>query len=231
MGYVKRIICLANSLKVGGSCVAGREILANGHYGNWIRPVSTRPTAELSFMETLYENNESPKLLDIIDVPLERAAPHRHQTENDEIDVSSPWRKVGELPWTELAKLSEHPPSLWVNSDRTSGGSYNCMSREEASTLTTSLLLIAMNAVTIQVASVGRLGDSRQSIKSSFHYNGTYHSLNMTDPTASDRFGRQGNGQYRINDVYLCISLTEPWARDNHRCHKVVASIMSNTSL
>lgn len=27
MAYVKRIVCLANSYKIGGSCIAGREVL------------------------------------------------------------------------------------------------------------------------------------------------------------------------------------------------------------
>ena len=82
MTYVKRIVCLANSFKIGGSCVAGREILQNGSYGAWIRPVSSRSTAEISWMESMYENRTQPKLLDIIDISLLRAVPHNHQREN-----------------------------------------------------------------------------------------------------------------------------------------------------
>ena len=37
---VKRIVCLANSRKRGGRCVAGKELLADGRAGGWIRPVS-----------------------------------------------------------------------------------------------------------------------------------------------------------------------------------------------
>jgi len=33
-----------------------------------------------------------------------------------------------------------------------------------------------------------------------------------------------------LNDVYACISLTEPYEKDN-RCHKVVAAILSNPPL
>jgi hypothetical protein len=83
MGYVKRIVCLANSLKPpSGRCVAGIEVLGGNHYGGWIRPVSTRPTAEVSLDDYKYQNGHSPKLLDIIDIPLASAAPHNHQTEN-----------------------------------------------------------------------------------------------------------------------------------------------------
>jgi len=33
MAYVKRIVCLANSVKTGGTCIAGRELLPDGQYG------------------------------------------------------------------------------------------------------------------------------------------------------------------------------------------------------
>jgi hypothetical protein len=48
--YKKTIVCLANSIKDNGRCIAGREVLAN-RYGGWIRPVSDRATAELSLAE------------------------------------------------------------------------------------------------------------------------------------------------------------------------------------
>jgi hypothetical protein len=38
---VKRIVCLANSRKMSGRCLAGRELI-NGLPGGWVRPVSAR---------------------------------------------------------------------------------------------------------------------------------------------------------------------------------------------
>ena len=65
MGYVKRIVCLANSYKPpDGRCIAGVEMLGNGEYGGWIRPVSARATAEVSFPECRYSTGQFPKLLD-----------------------------------------------------------------------------------------------------------------------------------------------------------------------
>ncbi len=77
MAYVKRIVCLANSYKQpNGRCVAGREILENGGYGGWIRPVGARDTAEVSLEECRCSNGLIPGLLDILDVPLRDGAPH-----------------------------------------------------------------------------------------------------------------------------------------------------------
>src|ERR1700674_4959190 len=131
MAYIKRIICLANSYKTGGTCIAGKEVLANG-YGGWIRPVSARSTAEVWPSESRYENYASPKLLDIIDVPLLNPAPQHHQTENHVIDTTQRWTKVGELPWNVLAELRDQPATLWSNSDRTNTGAFNCISQAEA---------------------------------------------------------------------------------------------------
>ena len=59
MKYTKRIVCLANSRKMSGRCIAGKEVLDTG-YGEWIRPISKRETAEISEEEMRFENGEIP---------------------------------------------------------------------------------------------------------------------------------------------------------------------------
>ena len=231
MPYVKRIVCLANSFKIGGSCIAGRDVLGNGKYGGWIRPVSERATAEVSFSEYKYQNNAIPKLLDIIDVPLLNAAPHNHQTENHVIDAKNWWVKNGELPWEDLEQLREHPESLWINSDSTGTGVFNCISQAEAATLHDSLLLIKKKTFTVEVGSKTWNGKTTKTYRGNFKYKGTDYSLSLTDPVAINAFAAKDEGDYKLSDVFLCISLTEPWKKDNNRCHKLVAAIMSNPPL
>lgn len=84
--YTKTIICLANSRKINGRCVAGKEI-AGGKIGAWIRPVSSQPAGELSEKDRCYENCHDPKLLDVIRIPMIKAQPHGCQTENHLIDA------------------------------------------------------------------------------------------------------------------------------------------------
>ncbi len=150
MAYVKRIVCLANSYKPpNGRCIAGKEVLADG-YGGWIRPVSGRPTAEVLFSEYKYEDNTSPKLLDVVDVPFLNADPRHHQVENHIIGPAR-WVKRGELPWDELERLRDRPTSLWINSGHTNAGNYDCISHEEAATVHDSLLLIRLDNLVVEV--------------------------------------------------------------------------------
>ena len=81
MRGVKRVVCLANSRKLAGRCVAGRKWI-DGRPGGWIRPVSNRENQEVSEYERQYEDGSDPRVLDIVDVPLLEPRPLDHQTEN-----------------------------------------------------------------------------------------------------------------------------------------------------
>ena len=72
---IKRILCLANSRKISGRCVAGREIV-NGQPGVWLRPVSDRQHQEISWDERHYEDANDPQVLDIVSLPLIEPRPH-----------------------------------------------------------------------------------------------------------------------------------------------------------
>ena len=229
MPYTKRIICLANSYKPPqGRCIAGIEVLGNGNYGEWIRPVSARPTAEVSYAEYRYLNGGMPQLLDVIDVPLLNAAPHNHQSENHVIDATAGWAKVGELPWEDVEKLQERPESVWINSDHTQTGVYDCMSQGEAGTLESSLLLVKPENFMVEVGTNPWTG--KKTYRGNFDYRGTHHSLSLTDPVARNVFSAKDEGEYPLADVYLCLSVTEPYQGDG-RCHKLVAAIVGNPPL
>ena len=73
----KRIVCLANSRKLAGRYIAGRE-WDGSKAGAWIRPVSKREGQDVSEYERQYEDGSDPRPLDVVDVPvIERAVPER----------------------------------------------------------------------------------------------------------------------------------------------------------
>jgi hypothetical protein len=181
----------------------------------------------VSFSECRYGNNSSPRLLDIVEVPLLHPEPRHHQTENHVIDAR-PWEKVGELPWNVLEQLRDQPPSLWIDSDHTGGGCYDCIGHAEAAALHDSLVLIRPDEFNVEVGRHYWTG--KKTCRASFEYSGTHYNLSLTDPVARGTFVGHEDGLYPLTDLYLCISLTEPYEHDD-RCHKLVAAIIKSPPL
>lgn len=113
MDVTKRILCLANSRKLNGRCIAGIE-LEDGCGQHWIRPVSDRPNQEVSEDERMYIDGNDPCVLDLVDTPLLHPAPVLHQQENWLLDPRRTWEKVGRFPWSDLGKLAESESPLWL---------------------------------------------------------------------------------------------------------------------
>jgi len=218
------MVCLANSFKIGGSCIAGKEKLATC-YGEWIRPVSARETCEVWAEECRLRNGGMPEPLDIIDVPLLGAVPRQHQTENYLIDPARQWAKVGVLPRSELRQLCDHPPSLWTNGCHTrSGGTNNCIGSDQAAALGNSLLLIEPENFVLEVGVQERQSRPIRRIAAHFNYLSEYYALCVTDPNIVKAYRDAEEEDCPLEGVYLCVSLTEPYEKDG-RCHKVVATV------
>src|ERR1700692_3550472 len=106
---------LSGECQETGGKMCRREGSPKTALGGWIRPVSARPTSEVSAEERQYERGAEPAILDIIGIPLRAPAPNNPQTENHIIDANSHWRKLGQFAWENLPPLSDTPPSLWAN--------------------------------------------------------------------------------------------------------------------
>lgn len=230
MSYSKKIVCLANSRKISGRCIAGKELL-EGNYNEWIRPVSKRATGEISEYEKRFEDGEHPHVLDIITIPFVEHRPHNYQQENHLIDDGYYWEKEGTLSLSELPKVVDAvPDELWLNGYSSYNGINDRIPEPEANRLESSLLLIQPDTLTISVEIEGAEFDNgKRKVRAIFTHNNHQYKLAVTDPRIESHFLKNEDGQYEVNvgEVYMCISIGEPY---NDYCYKLVASIICQSS-
>lgn len=225
--YKRTIICLANSQKPpSGRCIAGKE-LGGARAGQWLRPVSSRPSREVSEEERRYETGEKAKLLDIIAVPLNSPSPLGHQTENHILADDYYWTKEGTATPAQInALIDPYDPNFWVQAESTYHGVNDKISEQVAAGINSSLKLIAATNLKIRVqVEEGFEGrPSRRRVRAEFDYHNQTYRLSLTDPEIGEHYLKLADGVYPIGNATLCISLVEPW---NGYVFRVVASIIT----
>jgi hypothetical protein len=225
MALLKRIICLANSRKVGGTCVAGKEAIG-ADAGKWVRPVSNRPTHEVSSSERHYQDGSDPGLLDIIDVPIQSDCPNLYQVENWLLDPSQKWTRVGQVGWKDLFGLADKPNSLWVNGSSTSQGLNDRVSQAHCQNLDCSLYLAHVDNLRIHVFAPGEyFGNPKLRVQAEFTYGGINYKMWITDPTIEATYRAKGVGMYEIGECFLTVSLGE--IHSDGYAYKLVAAVIT----
>ena len=99
---IETIVCLANSRKISGRCVAGKRTGDN----SWFRPISDRIGHEISELDRRYSDGKTAQLLDVIEIPCIEERPHGHQSENVLIDDRFYWEKGAHHGTTSLNWLT-----------------------------------------------------------------------------------------------------------------------------
>ena len=146
--YSKTIICFADSRKLSGRCIAGKEWISN-QFGNWIRPVGSSPTQEISFNER-YQNGILPQVLDIICIQMKKPHPHGFQQENHLIHEGYYWEKRGSISWAQaVAAVDQVAGSIWIDGDSSYNGINDRINMILANSLTDSLKLISPSNLTL----------------------------------------------------------------------------------
>ena len=219
----KRVVCLANSRKLTGRCIAGREI-GRGKPGAWIRPVSARASREVSEYERQYRDGSDPLVLDIISIPVLKPLPEKWQTENWLLDDEFYWRKEGTWPRFDLSDLLDPVTPLWINGFHTYHGHNDKIPDESMRDVSGSLRLIHARRTRLAVFSPGEaFGNRKRRVQAHFSHAGTDYALWVTDPKYERRYLAKLDGTYDIGDCYLTISLGEPY---QGACYKLVAAII-----
>ncbi|MFC7828484.1 hypothetical protein [Streptomyces sp. NPDC057375] len=223
MATIKKLVCLANSRKHGGRCVAGIEINSN----SWIRPVSSRPGHEVSAAERQYSNGIEPCPLDIVSMRLIEPKPIAFHQENWLLDPSVRWQKEGQVEWGELCLLEEPSTRLWRNGYHTYAGSNDRMPADQEGAVMDSLKLIRVDGATINVDHSWPT-DARLTVRAEFQHGGSFYSLKVTDPVCEEKFRKQGIGRYSLGDSFLTISLSEEF---EGYLYKLVAAVVERAKV
>lgn len=226
MPTVKRLVCLANSRKLNGRCIAGIE-LAEVRRAGWIRPVSAREHEEVSEYERQYEDGSDPRLLDVMDVPLLEPRPKGYQQENWLLDPEHYWRKVGRLNWEGLEALLDRLERLWIDGDSTYNGLNDRIRLEQATGVRSSLRLVRVHRLALSVFRPGEaFGNPKRRVQARFQYADAEYHLWVTDPAYERAYLAKADGEYPIGESFLTVSLGEPY---NGYCYKLVAAIMERS--
>ena len=211
-----RFICLGNSFKEGGRCIAGVEldinnnpILANGR-PKWIRPICDTPHGEVP-THLVSEIH----LLDLIEIDgLQTPQVLDYQSENvlfstDSIEIVGHYNN-------DLNLLCDNRNVIFGNRGK-------AVSQEAINNLTYSLMLVSTNEFEV-IEKVYDDCTNRPQARLLFNYRGNQYDLPITDPVFLHRYRQNPDFMNGINHVFLSLSLGVCW---NDWYYKLVAGIIN----
>lgn len=212
-----RFVCLANSYKEGGRCLAGIELDDNNNaikkHGQpkWIRPVCNTPHGEVP-----NQIAEPFSILDILELEVKEYRPENYQSENALFNKAS-IRKIGVFDKRNLEELCEH--KKYIFSTR-----YDSLSEEVVQELYHSLMLIKPETFEV-ISKVHQERPDKLQHRLSFFYNGVQYDFSITDPVFLQRYQQNHKCMEGIEQVFLCLSVGLKFSMTN-RYYKLVAAII-----
>ncbi len=224
---ILEIICLANSKKHSGRCVAGIRTDGKG----WIRPVSIAPEGVLEERHYVIKNIGPVAPLQVVRIPFDKPRPLLHHPEDWLIRPDSWEQSAPELSQEQITllkqALTEGPELLGNTADRVPYPPIG------APPLDASLALVQPENLRIVVKEGKKPGDRR--LRVNFDLAGTAYNLALTDVHWEEVLKEKPFGDYSTADLdydpealfLLTISLSEPFQATtgvNH-CYKLVAGI------
>ncbi|NMZ65864.1 hypothetical protein HBN99_16195 [Pseudomonas oryzihabitans] len=222
MPYYYEILCLANSNKYSGRCVAGK-ITEGPRAGHWLRPIGTGEKHEITDRDRLYQDNSYAQKLDIIRIKFKALAAPSFQQENNVIDDETYWVKTAQATLADLENLLDHPRTLWENGNHSYSGVNDRVSTDILTQPRQTLLLIKPTNVRISVEAEGaQFGNFKRVVRAHFTYNSIDYALTVKDAEAEAYYLSQPDGEYPISANYFTISLGEAYKGE---AYKLVAAI------
>jgi len=199
-----RFVCLANSFKEGGRCLAGIELDANNNprmvNGNpkWIRPICNTPHGEVHTHLVSHIN-----ILDIIEVEITNyPETNNYQTENAYFRESS-LRVIGNYDSDELDRLCDNRNLIFGNRGK-------AVSEEAIENTTFSLMFIKVTTFEV-IEKTYEDNPNKSQIRLVFSFNGNQYDLPVTDPVFLHRYQTNPDFLENYNQLYVSPSLAVEW--------------------
>ncbi len=223
--YAKTIVCLANSRKMSGRCIAGKA-LNGGVPAEWVRPISTRDHHEISEEDRRYENGKRAALLDIVSIEMLEHRPSSYQTENHVIDDAYYWEHEGRADQELLANALDHGiDTLWTNGYSSYSGINDRIPLELAQSIESSLALIWVKDIVLTASAEGAaFGNMKRGARARWLWGGHQYALKVTDPVIEHRALSSSESRQHLGPAYVCVSLGEPF---NDYVYKLAAAIIT----
>lgn len=219
---INGFVCLANSRKHSGRCLAGK---AQNHEGTWIwvRPVGTSVSREITEQDRQYANGNRAAVLDVINIAIQHRDDHQFQAENILIDPGQHWVHTSSRTTADLRELEDHPATLWENGHSSTSGVNDRVPESILITQRQTLFLIRPETVRFSVGAEGiAFNDNRRSVRAHFCYRGVNYALKVTDPAVEQYYLSQNDGTYENQNVsFFTISLSDIY---NGHAYKLVAA-------
>ncbi|HVC60271.1 MAG TPA: hypothetical protein VND19_07940 [Acetobacteraceae bacterium] len=208
--YTKTILCLANSRRPRGRCVAGKEVSGN-KFGAWIRPVNAQNDNAISESDMQFENGIAADVLDVLTIPMVLPSPKGHQTENHLIAPDYYWTKQSRATWRQVVEATDAVSgTLWPNGDSSYHGQNDKVSEALAASLDHSLVLIEPATLALIVGPESLYGGgSRRRIRASFTFKNAHYNFVVTDPWIEAQYFAGADGDFQIGNARICVSLSE----------------------
>lgn len=207
------LICLANSIRHDGRCVAGIDVQT----GEWVRPVPSGGGG-IPYSTTCVAGRPVGNL-EVVRIPLTTTNPStRYQREN-RVMRDAPWTLIRQATIDEVMQYCDGAaPILHTDSDRVAPDDLDRLPARRW----TSLQLVHAEHVAFH-----RDHFSPKRWRAHFADSaGSPYSLKVTDPIFTARLDRNES----VGEEYLLtVSLTEPWAFDSNSapmCWKLVAAVI-----
>jgi hypothetical protein len=240
MIQLRTILVLANSVRDGKHCVAGKFTTApqRGAFeisNEWVRLSNPDDSGEgaVNFIHTICGGGHSAAPLDIIRVAMDAPCNDPDHPEDQRYIPQRKWDLVSTMVSQVLPQIADQPDQLW-----TAPGPINSIPAGYIRTMTKPATLYFVKAppdVVFQFWKEHSRYTQREEVKRKLFmtYNGVRHELSVTDRsfTIRHKVFEHATGQRQtiaVPNAYLCVSLTKLTPKFNDKHWKICATILES---